>query len=265
MTGICFSGVVFGLSVISLPALPPIYGIVGIIIGLVAGLVYLRHLRHTEEPLLDPRILKNPVFSATLWGGSIFRIGIGAFGFLTPLMLQLFFGYSPFEAGLITFVSAIGAIVIKLFIGQLLFRYGYRPVMLIAILLSSVSVAALAFLPLGTPGYVFMAVLLFGGFVRSTYFTSDGSLSYATIKQEDTGPATAIIAVGQQISAAIGVAMAGLVLEMGTNGDESQLSLQSFHTTYLIMAAIIAVSFFWTLRLPRDAGAEASGHDIASH
>ena len=39
----------------------------------------------------------------------MFRIGIGAFPFLMPLMLQLSFGLTPFESGLTTFVAAIGA------------------------------------------------------------------------------------------------------------------------------------------------------------
>ena len=263
MTSICFSGLVFGLSVISLPALPPIYGIAALVVGLVAGLTYLWHLRHTPDPILDPRILRNRVFSATLWGGSVFRIGVGAFGFLTPLMLQLSFGYSPFEAGLITFVTAIGAIVVKFMIGRMLLRFGYRPLMLNAVLFSALSVLALGFLPLGTPTIVFTVILLIGGFIRSIYFTSDSSLAYATVEQNETAQATAIIAVAQQITVAIGVALAGIVLELGSTGGEATLTLENFQLTYYVMAAVMALSFFWTMRLPKDAGAEASGHHAA--
>ncbi len=47
-------------------------------------------------------------------GGSLFRVGIGATPFLLPLMLQLGFGLSPVQSGLLTFVSAMGAIFMKL-------------------------------------------------------------------------------------------------------------------------------------------------------
>ena len=39
----------------------------------------------------------------------MFRLGIGALPFLLPLMLQVGFGMTPFQSGLITFASALGA------------------------------------------------------------------------------------------------------------------------------------------------------------
>ena len=44
-------------------------------------------------------------------GGFLFRIGIGALPFLLPLMLQLGFGLTAFESGLLTFASAAGALI----------------------------------------------------------------------------------------------------------------------------------------------------------
>ena len=51
-------------------------------------------------PLLDPKMLRYPLFRAGIIGGSNFRIGIGAIPFLLPLMLQLGFGLNPFQSGL---------------------------------------------------------------------------------------------------------------------------------------------------------------------
>ena len=51
----------------------------------------------------------NPVFRTAVIGGSLFRIGIGAMPFLLPLMFQLGFGLTPFQSGMITFATAIGA------------------------------------------------------------------------------------------------------------------------------------------------------------
>ena len=47
------SGIVFGLSVVSLPALPPIVGIVTVIIGIVASIGYVFHARRVDNPILD--------------------------------------------------------------------------------------------------------------------------------------------------------------------------------------------------------------------
>ena len=46
-------------------------------------------------------------------GASLFRIGVGAVPFLLPLMLQLSFGLTPFQAGMLTFSTAAGALVMK--------------------------------------------------------------------------------------------------------------------------------------------------------
>ena len=59
---IAFSGIIFGLSVISLPAIPVWLGYTAVAIGLVAGAIYLWHTTRTDHPLLDPRLLTQPLF-----------------------------------------------------------------------------------------------------------------------------------------------------------------------------------------------------------
>lgn len=111
LSGLTFAGIMFGLSVLSLPAIPTWAGYLGVVVGLVSGLLYLRHARRTEFPILDPKMFQLPLFRQAIIGGSLFRIGIGAFPFLMPLMLQLTFGLTPFESGMTTFIAAFGAIL----------------------------------------------------------------------------------------------------------------------------------------------------------
>ncbi len=64
----------------------------------------------------DPRFLAAAAIrhsSASLVGGFLFRLGIGALPFLLPLMLQTGFGMTPFQSGLVTFAGAVGAIGMK--------------------------------------------------------------------------------------------------------------------------------------------------------
>ena len=117
------------MSVISLPALPIGYGYATSPSASPAGVLYLRHARRARYPLLDPKMLRYPLFRAGIIGGSNFRIGIGAIPFLLPLMLQLGFGLNPFQSGLITFVAAVGALSSK-FLAQWVFRsFGFRTVL----------------------------------------------------------------------------------------------------------------------------------------
>lgn len=49
--------------------------------------------------MIELSSLKVPTFAVTIWGGSLFRMGVSAVPFLLPLMFQLGFGYTAFEAG----------------------------------------------------------------------------------------------------------------------------------------------------------------------
>ena len=72
--------------------------------------LYVRHARRrAAHPVIDLSLLRIPTFRASVPGGFLFRIGIGATPFLLPLMLQLGFGITPFESGLLTFAAAVGA------------------------------------------------------------------------------------------------------------------------------------------------------------
>src|SRR5690606_37695154 len=43
LTALAFSGIIFGLSVISLPAMPPLLGVAATVVGVIAVVLYLRH------------------------------------------------------------------------------------------------------------------------------------------------------------------------------------------------------------------------------
>ncbi|MCW5722824.1 MAG: MFS transporter, partial [Devosia sp.] len=214
IAAVAFAGTVFGLSVISLPALPIIYGYLTIAVGVTAGIIYLLHARRTQYPLLDPKLFRHKLFRSSIIGGSIFRIGIGAMPFLLPLMLQLGFGLNPFQSGAITFVSAIGAIMSKVISERIFARFGFPRVIGFASIFGGLLLAAQGLFTTETPAPVMMLVLVTGGVVRSVFFTGTNAIGYADVSDEEASQATAIVAVGQQLSIAFGVAVAGAILEL---------------------------------------------------
>jgi EmrB/QacA subfamily drug resistance transporter len=260
LSAIAFSGFVFGMSVVSLPALPIELGYATVGAGVLAGVLYLWHARRTPHPLLDPAMLRYPLFRAGIVGGAIWRIGNGAMPFLLPLMLQLGFGMTPFQSGLVTFVGAIGALTSKFGVQWVYRSFGFRNVLWIAAVLSAALVAANALFFPDTPRSVIMACLLAGGILRSLAFTGIGALVFADVDDEDNGQATAINAVMQQISLATGVAVAGGVLDLATRSHGGPLRLEDFHVAFLVVAAIASLSAFVFLRMPANAGAAVSGH-----
>ena len=70
LSALAASGIVFGLSVVSLPALPPLVGVASMLVGAAAAILYLRHARRRANPLLNPKLFANPVFRAAILGGA---------------------------------------------------------------------------------------------------------------------------------------------------------------------------------------------------
>jgi EmrB/QacA subfamily drug resistance transporter len=262
LSAIAASGVVFGLSVVSLPALPPIVGITTLIIGLVCGVIYVRHARRAANPILDLRVFSNATFRAAITGGTIFRIGNGAVPFLLPLMFQLGFGKTPFESGMLTFASALGAIMMKFLAPVTLRLGGFRNVMICAAIAASFFIAINGWFTPSTPSAVIILVLIGSGLLRSLFFTSTNALVFADIEDKDASQATSISAVSQQISVALGVAVAGIILEAFIYITGQPLAAPAFSTAFMIVAAITALAAIPFIGLARDAGSSVSGQAI---
>jgi len=263
IASVAFAGSVFGLSVISLPALPIIYGYMTLAIGVTASLLYLLHARKTKYPLLDPSLFRHKLFRSSVTGGSFFRIGVGAMPFLLPLMLQLGFGLNPFQSGAITFVSAIGAIMSKFIAERIFARFGFPRVLGFAAVFGGLLIAAQGLFTTETPVAVMMIILLAGGVLRSIFFTGTNAIGYADISDEEASQATAIVAVGQQLSVAFGVAVAGAILEITSMFSGGHLTLLNFQIAFFAVGGMSALAGFIYFRLPHDAGNNVSGHKAA--
>lgn len=263
LAGGSFSGMLFGLSVISLPALPPEVGVVTLIVGVASGIGYLWHARRTENPLLNPALFQHRLFRIATTGAFIFRVGMGATPFLLPLMLQLGFGLTPFETGLIMLFGAVGAIVAKFTAPAVFANFGFRHVMLTTAALSAAGLATKGFFNPMTPTWMMMALLLSIGLVRSTFFTGVNAMSFGDVPNEEAAQATAVFAVATQLSLALGVAVAGSILEAIVFLRGAPLAVSDYQTAFFIVGGIALTGIIPFLRLGSNEGADISGHGTA--
>jgi EmrB/QacA subfamily drug resistance transporter len=260
LSGIGAAGFVFGLSVVSLPALPPMIGVAAVVVGSLSMLLFVRHARRHPHPVLDLNLFKIDTFRTCVVSGTIFRIAMGAVPFLLPLMLQLGFGLSAFHSGMITFVAAGGALFTKFAARRVFTRFGFRSTLLLAACLSAVGTAANALFYLETPYLVMIGVLFLAGFVRSFFFTGINILGFADIEQHETSHATALNAVIQQISGALGVAFAGIILEIHSLMSGDALGIPAFHIAFLCVAVLNVLAALPISTLPANTGSSVSGH-----
>ena len=262
LVGGFFAGLVFGISVVSLPALPPAYGIATLIIGTALGLGYLVHMRNTEYPVLDLRLFRFPLFRTSVVGGSFFRLGVGATPFLLPLMLQVDFGMTPFQSGSLVFVGAFGALAAKFGAGPILTRFGFRMVLTAGALVAGLTIFGQGLFQSVTPYAWMMAVLVIGGYAQSTLFTSLNAFGVADISDKDAAQATAITTVVGQLCFALGVSMGGGALEISHNLRGGELGHADFVAAFFVVGLIELVAVWSFFRLPNDAGDAMSGRGV---
>jgi len=257
LAAISVAGLAFGCSVLGVGLVPWPLAMILIAIGAVAFVFYRVHARKVPAPVLDFSLLALPTFRASLIGGFLFRMGIGALPFLLPLLLQVGFNYTPFQSGLTTFSSTVGAFTMKTLASRILKRFGFRPVLVVNAVVSAVFLAACAWFSASTPFVLMFAILLVGGFFRSLQFTSTNVLAYAEVDERRMSRATALTAVGQQLSLSAGVALGGAAVELTVwSRADATITAADFPPAFLLIALISAVSALIFAHLPPDAGAE---------
>jgi EmrB/QacA subfamily drug resistance transporter len=256
LLGIGLAGLAFGFTTIGQSLLPQ-----GVVYALIVGgalftYAYVRHARVAKAPVLDLKMLSVPTFRASVVGGSLYRLGIGAMVFLLPLLFQLGFGLTPFASGMLTFAGAIGAILMRATAARILRRFGIRRAILYNTVVASGLIAACALFTPGVPYWFILTVLLVGGFFRSLQFTSLNSLAYADISDRSMSQATSFTSVAQQLSISAGVAVAALVLESLRYGrGDAAILIGDFQIAFLLVGVISMCSMLFVLPLPKDAGA----------
>jgi MFS family permease len=260
LAGIGLGGIAFGLSIAGLNLLPWTVVIALIAIGTISMTLYVIHARRTASPVLDFTLLRLPTMRASIIGGFLFRLGIGALPFLLPLLMQVGFGLSPLRSGLVTFSSAVGAMGMKTLAARIIKTFGFRNIMMINAVVSSVFLAACALFTIATPLLLIMILLVVGGFFRSLQFTAINTLAYAEVEPAQMSRATTLVSVNQQLAISAGVAVGAFSVESTMAFQHvTELNAGVFPPAFLVVAIISAVSAYFFWQMPDDAGHEISG------
>ena len=260
LSGLGIGGLAFGLSVMGLEYLPTAIVTALLGVGAAATAAYIVHARRAPAPILDLRLFKLPTFRASIFGGFLFRLGIGALPFLLPLLLQIGFDLTPFQSGLITFTAAVGSMFMKAAVAGVLKRFGYRPVLVYNSLISATFLAACASFVPGMPFAAMVVILLSGGFFRSLEFTAINTIAYAEIESQLMSKATTLVAVAQQLALSTGVAVGALVVEITLRLKHgTAMGAYDFPPAFVVVGLLTAAASLVFIRLAPDAGAELAG------
>jgi Arabinose efflux permease len=261
LSGVSLSCLVFGLEMASRGS-ASLLGSTGLIIaGMLSGAGYLLYSRRITSPILDMSLMRFTTFRLSVIAGSLTRITAGAVPFLLPLMMQLGFGLSAAHSGVITFVSALGAMLMKATAAPVLRRWGFRATLVWNGVFSMVCVALCAAFRPDWPLWIIYAVLLFSGFFQSLQFSAYNTVAYADVPSERFSSATSFYTTFQQLMLSLGICVAAAALHVSVVwGGREHAALPDFSVAFLVVTFISLLAAPVCALLPRNAGAEMSGH-----
>ena len=230
-------------------------------VGAVLAVLYRRHARHHPQPVLNFRLMRIPTFRISVLAGTCSRIVAGSVPFLLPMMLQLGFGMSAAQSGLITFTSAAGSLAMKTVAPRALRRLGFRNTMVWIGLAATLLSASVAFFRPSWPLSAIYGLLLVAGFVQSLQFMAYNTIAYADLPRGQMSAATSFYTTFQQLALSLGIAVSAASLAFSSKlRGHATLQLSDFTCAFLVVAAVALLAPLLSLTMKPSAGDELSGH-----
>jgi EmrB/QacA subfamily drug resistance transporter len=230
-------------------------------IGGLAGAAYIFHARRATDPILDISLMKIPTYGTSVIAGAITRITQGAHPFLLPLMMQLGFGFTAAQSGMMTLATAVGSIAAKPVAPPILRRFGFRDTLMVNGFFASAGYAICGLFRPGWPLPLMFAMMLLSGFFMSIQFTGYNTIAYDEIPPERMGTATSFYTTFQQLMLSVGICAGAAALEGAmTLRGHAHPALGDFTAAFWTVAAISLTATIWNRRFSHEAGTEISGH-----
>jgi EmrB/QacA subfamily drug resistance transporter len=263
LSGVSLACLLFGFETLSRGAGETRVALALVAAGLASGAAYVAYARRRRRltPILDLSLMRVRTFRVSLIAGSLSRITQGAQPFLLPLMMQIGFGMSAAESGLLTFATACGSMAMKAAAAPVLRRFGFRATLIWNGLFSSLLYAICAAFRPEWPHWAIFIVLGVCGFSMSLQFTAYNIVAYDDIPAERTAAANSFYTTFQQLMLSFGICAGALALTTSKLiGGHFQVTVGDFSAAFLVVTAISLFASPVCLGYPRDAGAEMSGH-----
>jgi hypothetical protein len=234
--------------------------------GVVFGAAYIAYALKARRvtPILDLGLMRLNTFRVSVIAGALSRITQGAQPFLLPLMMQIAFGLSAAESGVLTFATAIGSVLMKAGTAPILRRFGFRTTLIWNGVASSALYAICAAFRAEWPHWLMFLVLTLCGLSMSLQFTAYNTVAYDDVPADRTASANSFYTTFQQLMLSFGICAGALALTLSRAiFGHPHVETSDFSIAFLIVTAISLAAAPVCLAYPKDAGASMSGHRVA--
>jgi EmrB/QacA subfamily drug resistance transporter len=232
------------------------------VFGCLSLLSYWIYAFRTVNPLFPPTLFRYRGVTVGIIGGIFARLANGSIPFMTPLLLQIGLGFSPFKSGLTIIPLSLASLLSKSWVEYVLRKLGYRRMLITNTILLGALIMSLSVITEHTPYPLLLLHLLIFGFINAMQFTAMNTLVLLSLPRGEQSSGNSMLSVVIQVSISLGIATAALVLGMYSHLfhvsliDHQHLIkrdtiIRVFQCTFLTIGlfAVVAASIFcWTPR-----------------
>lgn len=228
-------------------------------LGLTMLWFYVHHSRSCINPLIDLKILRIRTYRAIVIGALPLRVAIGASPFLLPLMLQLAFGLSPLQSGLLTVATAVGSLSTRTVVAYAIRKVGFRKLLMMSAFFTSLFYIAYGLFTPNTPHVLMFGVMLVGGLCNSMAMVALQTLGYSDIPPQRMSHATTMSSMAHQVSISLGVVIGTLLLTATSflyGRSSTDLRTEDFASAFTVVGVMTLISIAAFRKLKPEDGAE---------
>lgn len=224
-----------------------------LISGVMMLIIYTMHAKKHLQPLISLKLFKERTFSVGILGNVASRLGTGCIPFLMPLMLQVGFNHSAIVAGCMMTPIAIGSLIAKSTVTQILRWFGYRKTLFSITLIIGIIITQFALQLPDFSIWLIVLPLFLLGMVMSTQFTAMNTITLADLNNVNASSGNSVLAVTQQLSISFGVAVSSAILRFYDSSSVGTV-VDHFHYTFFTMGILTVFSASVFLLLKQQDG-----------
>ncbi|OGT30212.1 MAG: hypothetical protein A3E87_00535 [Gammaproteobacteria bacterium RIFCSPHIGHO2_12_FULL_35_23] len=259
--GMGVAGVAFAFSIIGSEALPFSNEFIFLLIGVVCfGLYYLHHKRKIN-PFINTAVFKIRTYRIALICSANIRLGTSALSFLLALMYQLTYHLSAMKTAILLLPYPLGMLVTKVLATAVVNRLGLKQTMLYNTVILAFVIISFCFIqPIDHKLLIVISLFIFG-YSISLQYTSLQTLNIIDATPTLLGQMISLAAALQQVMGSVSVAFSALLLQIFLlRHRHVEFSAHAFHSTFIVIAAVILMSYYHIAKLHHDDGQSVTGH-----
>ena len=225
--------------------------------GVLLQLLYWLFACRSGAPLFSPALFRIRNFAIGIAGNLVCRLGGSCLPYLMPLFFQVALGFSAFKSGLFLLPLALSNLLAKTVATRLIKTLGYRAIMILNTVTIGAMLVCFAFITQSSDDLTLLALLAVLGAANSVQFTCMNTLTLIDLPDEYASSGNSLLSMIMQLSIAISIAAASLLLDALGGQDAGRGSddvMAAFHATFVTIGCLCALSSLVFSRVDRNKG-----------